>query len=313
MQNSTAFRGNIADVDLRLLRVFIAVVDAEGVTPAQIVLNKSKSAISMDLSSLEERLGMVLAKRGRSGFALTEQGEMVYTATLELFSELERYRNYINLAASQLTGEISLMVDDNILFEVEEPLVAALRAFTNAHPNISLKFRSSSPDRIVRAVLSSSAHIGITALFKPMSAFDMQPLFKEHMKLYCGSDHPLFHVPDAEITYEDLQSHKFVDVNVRHDPQFRAFFSNLYVQAEAPTISTRTALILSGNYLGFLPSGFARQWEEQGKIRALTLPNALAINTIYLIRHKDPSASLVTGAASKILLEEFRKFGLLEQ
>ncbi len=44
-------------VDLRLLRVFVAVVEARGFTAAQTVLNVGASTISNHISALETRSG----------------------------------------------------------------------------------------------------------------------------------------------------------------------------------------------------------------------------------------------------------------
>lgn len=41
--------GQPSDLDLRLIRVFLAVVDANGITPAQATLNVSQSTISTQL------------------------------------------------------------------------------------------------------------------------------------------------------------------------------------------------------------------------------------------------------------------------
>src|SRR5260221_560007 len=64
----------LTDLDLRLIRVFLAIVDAGGVTPAQATLNIGQSTISTQLATLETRLGYRLCERGRGGFPLTARG-----------------------------------------------------------------------------------------------------------------------------------------------------------------------------------------------------------------------------------------------
>ena len=68
----------ISDADLRLLRVFAAVVDCEGFAGAQALLGLSASSISGYIAALEQRLGMRLCNRGRGGFSLTEKGAAIY-------------------------------------------------------------------------------------------------------------------------------------------------------------------------------------------------------------------------------------------
>ncbi|WP_243747190.1 LysR family transcriptional regulator [Yersinia pestis] len=61
-------------MDLRLLRVFKAVVDCGGMSAAELELNISLSTISKHIKDLEQRLGLTLCQRGREGFAVTERG-----------------------------------------------------------------------------------------------------------------------------------------------------------------------------------------------------------------------------------------------
>ena len=69
--------GRLSDLDLRLVRVFLAVVDASGVSAAQMTLNVGSSTISTQLATLETRLGFRLCDRGRGGFKLTPKGAML--------------------------------------------------------------------------------------------------------------------------------------------------------------------------------------------------------------------------------------------
>ena len=56
-------RLQLADIDLKLLRVFCTIVEAGGFTPAQTRLNLSQSRISSLITNLEARLGMRLCQR----------------------------------------------------------------------------------------------------------------------------------------------------------------------------------------------------------------------------------------------------------
>ena len=78
--------GQLSDADLRLLRVFKAVVDCGGMASAELELNLAMSTISRHVKDLETRLGLVLCRRGRAGFALTPEGQQLYEATQRLLA-----------------------------------------------------------------------------------------------------------------------------------------------------------------------------------------------------------------------------------
>ena len=65
----------IADVDIRLLRVFLAVVESGGFSAAQTVLNVGIPTISLHMSELERRIGFRLCSRGSAGSIATASGE----------------------------------------------------------------------------------------------------------------------------------------------------------------------------------------------------------------------------------------------
>ena len=60
----------IGDADLKLLRIFKAVVDSGGLSAAETELNVGRSTISKQIADLEHRLNLRLRQRGPAGFAL---------------------------------------------------------------------------------------------------------------------------------------------------------------------------------------------------------------------------------------------------
>ena len=85
--------GQVSDFEIRLIRVFKAVVECGGFTAAEETLGISRSAISLHMSDLERRLGLLLCQRGRGGFSLTEEGHQVFEAGLTLLASLETFRS----------------------------------------------------------------------------------------------------------------------------------------------------------------------------------------------------------------------------
>ncbi|MGH8357340.1 MAG: LysR family transcriptional regulator, partial [Pseudomonas sp.] len=88
----------LSGLDFKLLRVFKAVVEAGGFSAAQNELNVGLAAISKQISDLEIRIGMRLCTRGREGFGLTEEGKLVYQASIELFASVDSFRDKLSSA-----------------------------------------------------------------------------------------------------------------------------------------------------------------------------------------------------------------------
>ena len=66
---------------------------------------------------------MRLCARGHEKFRLTEQGEVVYRAALELFASIEHLRQQVGAARQEMIAEITLGVVDGIVTDKAPPVV----------------------------------------------------------------------------------------------------------------------------------------------------------------------------------------------
>ncbi|HJU49168.1 MAG TPA: LysR family transcriptional regulator, partial [Pseudogulbenkiania sp.] len=94
----------VSDFDIRLLRLFKTVVECGSFSAAEGVLGISRSAISLHMGDLEKRLGLRLCQRGRAGFALTDEGREVLSASQTLLAAIEGFRSEVNQLHRQLRG-----------------------------------------------------------------------------------------------------------------------------------------------------------------------------------------------------------------
>jgi biotin operon repressor len=105
----------VSDFDIRLLKLFRSVAECGGFSAAESVLGIGRSAISQQMSDLEQRLGLRLCQRGRAGFALTEEGREVYQSTQQLLAALESFRTEVNGLHQHLRGELNIGLTDNLV------------------------------------------------------------------------------------------------------------------------------------------------------------------------------------------------------
>jgi DNA-binding transcriptional LysR family regulator len=262
------------DYDLRLLRVFDAVVRGGGFTGAEVILNKSKSAISIDISSLETRLGANLCRRGRGGFALTTHGKEIHLLAQELFKQLRDFRKRADLVATVVSGELAVALETSIPIEHTNELAQVLQRFHSANSQVSLKVDSASAERVIQWVLDGSASIGMGVLPRDYPELEAWLLYEEVIELYCGAGHPLFDVPDSELNIERLAGYDFSDLPSRQHAVDAALLERLTVKVQANTAQAQLLLLSNGRFIGFLPRSYARAVGAQ-RLRPL-LPRTLA-------------------------------------
>ncbi len=277
---STGLSGRLADTDIRLLRIFKAVIECGGFTAAQVDLNISRAAISIAMADLEQRLSLRLCQRGRGGFSVTDQGREVYQSTLQLLSALEEFRTQVNGLHAQLKGELNIGITDNFVTMPRMQITHAVKALKERAPDVHINMRMAPPGEIEIGVLDGHLHIGVVPVLKPLAGLDYIPLYSEESHLYCSNTHPLFEQSERTLTQAEIESFDTVLPTYAQPPEIKALQQNLKSSATATDREGIAFLILTGQYVGYLPTHFAERWLLQGVMRAL-LPKEFHYATRY--------------------------------
>ena len=263
----------ITDVDLRLLRVFRAVAEYGGFAAAESALGITASAISLHMSDLERRLGMRLCQRGRSGFALTDQGREVLRASAAMLVAIEDFRSEMNQLQQRLRGELNIGLMNNLVTQPRMRITSALRRLRRQSDEVHINISMSTPGEIERGLLDGRLHVGALPMIATLSGLEYSPLYEERSLLYCSRDHPLFS-RRSEVDAPALAGVPAVAPSYRLSAEAMALHKELNCVAKATDREAIAFLILTGEYIGFLPDHYAAGWVEKGQMVAL-LPESM--------------------------------------
>lgn len=273
-----AFKRAINDVDIRLLRIFLTVVDCGGFSAAEIPLGISRSAVSKHIADLEMRLGLKLCNRGRGGFALTDSGKEVYEAAEQTLQSLDQFRSRINRLHTELIGSLHIAVVDSTISDPVSPLVAAMRKISIQSPAVEITLSIMSSAVMETAMLDDRIHIGILprrSILREQITY--KHLYNETSMLYCSKGHPLF--SRTGIVCEDLLQQRFISPSYTENHQLNEILeAEVSPSAIARNVEGTAMLILTGQFLGFLPTHFAHQLETSGTVRAVR-PDYFTVHT----------------------------------
>ncbi|MBN8530774.1 MAG: LysR family transcriptional regulator [Alphaproteobacteria bacterium] len=95
-------------MDWDKLRIFYAVAQAGSFTKAGENLNLSQSAVSRQVSALEESLSVPLFHRHARGLIPTEQGDILYRTVMDVFSKLTAAENAIADSKDRPKGPLKI-------------------------------------------------------------------------------------------------------------------------------------------------------------------------------------------------------------
>lgn len=292
---------SLTKADLHLLHVFMTVVETRGFSTAQIELNVSASTISRQITNLETRFGMKLCQRGRSGFRLTENGEVVYRATQRLFASVQEFGETIDGSRGRLVGNLALAVVDNWVFNDASPFTNALRRFTDMAPDVAVELFSLAPDDIELAVQDARVSLGIGVFHKHKPGLIYEPVGFEKMDLYCARSHPLFDEDDPSKIREILRHSQYAKRAYLREREVAPISRDLKTGAFAHQIEGIAHLILTGKFIGYLPEHFAKVWVREEKMKSVGAGAFNQPSEIKLVRKRGVDLNLVSNTFKNLV------------
>jgi DNA-binding transcriptional LysR family regulator len=138
------------NLDPDLLRAFVAVAEHRSFTRAAVMLNRTQSAVSMQIKRLEDRLGAELFNRTKGNVDLSAAGEglLGYARRILTLNEEAVGR----LAERKIEGVVRLGVMDDYGTHVVPPLLASfLAGYPRVHVEMETGLTSSMPARLGEA------------------------------------------------------------------------------------------------------------------------------------------------------------------
>ena len=295
--------GQLHDVDLQLLRLFVRVVECGGFSAAQGDLGLSQSSISQQMAKLETRLGYRLCSRGKGGFSVTPKGEQLLLAARSLFESIETFRHQSNGVAGRLIGEVRLGISEAVEQSVLQRVAEAIRRFRERDESVRIELISAMPGEMERLLLQQRLDLAIGYFSQVQSAFDYCQIFSETQHLYCAPGHPLFSDPapnDAALEACDRVDHPYRFL--RSDEPFQGKVCS----ARSEQVEGTLAFILSGKHVGYLPDHYARGWQDKGLLRTVR-EGALSFEVAFhLARHRAQVPGDAQKAFEQDLLAAFK-------
>jgi len=291
----------VHDVDLRLLRIFVAIVECGGLSAAESRLNIGRSTISSHLSDLEVRLGLKLCKRGRSGFELTEPGRVTYQASLELLQQCEAFTTTVASSKDELSGRATIATIDTLVSDPRCGIAKAISSLKAKGNNIQFDINVCEAKEVETSVANGRSLVGIGVSRHHIRGLDYFPLYNETNYLYCGKEHPLFNCKPSDVT-KLLESAEVITSNYMRDKEVRNDGLNYQNSAAAYHDEGIAHLILSGEFIGYLPEHYANYWVDKGHFKSI-LPQMYSYQIpVMLISSK----SNVTTPLAIALIEEIK-------
>ncbi|WGS44908.1 LysR family transcriptional regulator [Burkholderia sp. JSH-S8] len=256
-----------SDLDLRLIKVFLAVLDARGITAAEAMLGVRQSTISTQLAMLEARVGFRLCERGRGGFRLTSKGERFAASARNLIGATSSFVAEVREMDRKLVGTLNVGLIGNTALRENTRMVEAISAFRKRDQAVRFSMVVGAPHELEEGIVNNKLDIALGYFWHRVPGLEYVRCFVERQIAYCGRTHPLFHFRRT-ITMQDAAAYDWV-WRTYPLPEERFAYSERQITATADNIEAAALLILSGGHLGYLPEHYAEEFERRGLLKAV--------------------------------------------
>ena len=295
-------------MDWDKLRIFHAVAKAGSFTHAGETLNLSQSAVSRQISSLEENLGVPLFHRHARGLILTEQGELLNRTARDVANRLNQTTAQMSDFSESPQGP--LRITTTVAFG-SVWLTTRLHKFLKQYPEIevSLVFADSELDLAMR-----EADLAIRMASPSQPDLIRRRLLSMQYHVYAAPSYlEEYGVPK---TVQDLHNHRIVAYGERPN-RYTAnlnWLSEASLDAEASPSVLRVnsaygifRAVQSGLCLGGLPDYFAITSPDLVRV-LIDLPGPQY--DIFFVYPEELRHSKRIGVFRDFLIEEINEDGL---
>ncbi len=148
------------------LKYFLTVAREKSITAAAKTLKVNQSTVLRRIDQMESRLGMTLFIREKGSCVLTEDGNTVFLTAQRMAEQAQELETQLSGSKKHaLSGNITVSAAD---FVITRLLLPKLAAFSAAHPDISVTFKSTNEflnlaqreaDIVVRLTDSPDRHL----------------------------------------------------------------------------------------------------------------------------------------------------------
>ena len=271
---------------------FITVIEEGSFSAAARKLYLSQSALSKQISVLENELNIQLLDRSGYRPVLTKAGTIYYEKVKELKKQYDELLDYINRTCRQ-----NIKIAFSGSFE-NRHVLQAIHSIEKDSLDIHLSFLKCNFDASLRKLLDGEVDLsfGIESTFKNVDEVEYQILYQYDMCVICSFDHKFANKESIDIA--QLKRENMILLSKKFGKSFYKDFKEAcrldgfipHVIKEVDTIDELVFEVSIGNGLAIVSSDVIRNTEVKA-IKLINSNHASNYVLAYLKEHKDEMIS----------------------
>ncbi len=231
-------------MDWDKLKVFHAAAEAGSFTHAGEQLGLSQSAVSRQVSALEQELAVSLFHRHARGLILTEQGELLYRTAHEVFMKLEAARTKLTDSRERPNGDLRVTTTPGLGVHWLTP---RLGEFIELYPDIHIRLLVTDEELDLSM---RQADVGIRMRQPAQPDVIQRKLFSVHFHAFASPDYlKRYGTPKS---LPDLDNHRILVLDGGPVPSYLVQNRNWLLEVARNGKGPRAPLFAINNILGLM-------------------------------------------------------------
>jgi DNA-binding transcriptional LysR family regulator len=267
-------------MELRQLRYFVAVAEAEHFRRAAEALGIAQPALSRQVTALEKELGVSLFERLPRGVRLSAPGRVLLEESKRMLGEMGSIAERVQRVARGEVGRLCIAFSEAA--SGHAALTDSIRSFRAAHPDVALSLVSMPSGPQIEALRQGTIDAGFQYRMELQSEeFEHYELGMENVLLVLPLSHRL--AARRSLDFADLKDEPLICIARHINPRFydsvmAAFLAHRVVPQIVQEASSTIVLSLVSVGMGLGLVSTALQWRAPADvvfrpIRGLSLPN----------------------------------------
>ncbi len=276
-------------LDIYELQVFLAAAEAGSFSEAGRRLQMSQPAVSMQIRSLEKRLGVKLFHRGGRHIRLSEIGH----ALVPLARDLVNLSIHAEETIASLKGEVIGMLKLGCSTTAGKYILPRLIArFIERYPGVQVACHVVPRGSALEMLQDGTAHLAISSLCEPSRTLDYRPLTCDPIVLIAPPDHPW--AGRAAIPVEELREGRFIVRELNSGTQQAVAHALSQHNLSATALDTVMVLgnseaihmaVAEGIGVAFISRRAAEEGIQTGRVVEVRVEGLDIVQQLYMVRH----------------------------
>lgn len=176
------------NINLRQLRVFLAVAQQQHFRRAAESLHLSQPAVSRQIAELEAELGVRLFDRTTREVVPTEAGRYLESAVGRVLDELEGVLGHLHSESERRRGKVHVASVPTLSAGLMPQCIADC---ARRYPELTIQLHDQAQTLVLDSVRGGEVDFGVAIAPAASAEFDVERILRDPFVLVCRPDHPL--------------------------------------------------------------------------------------------------------------------------